>query len=80
MKVVGVVFLGSPRSAHARAAHEAPRTMLAPMAILAGACVAIGLAPAAVLRRSSARPGLVAARPRPPRRAGGAARAPARGA
>jgi formate hydrogenlyase subunit 3/multisubunit Na+/H+ antiporter MnhD subunit len=48
-KVVGVVFLGSPRSAHARAAHEAPRTMLAPMAILAGACIAIGLAPAAVL-------------------------------
>jgi formate hydrogenlyase subunit 3/multisubunit Na+/H+ antiporter MnhD subunit len=48
-KVVGVVFLGVPRSAHARGAHEAPRTMLAPMAILAAACAAIGLAPAAVL-------------------------------
>ncbi|WP_242346458.1 proton-conducting transporter transmembrane domain-containing protein, partial [Anaeromyxobacter terrae] len=48
-KVVGVVFLGIPRSAHARAAHEAPRTMLAPMAVLAAACAAIGLAPAAAL-------------------------------
>ncbi len=48
-KVVGVVFLGSPRSAHAERAHEAPATMLAPMAALAAACVAIGLAPAALL-------------------------------
>ncbi|ABS27960.1 proton-conducting transporter membrane subunit [Anaeromyxobacter sp. Fw109-5] len=48
-KVVGVVFLGSPRTAHARAAHEAPRAMLVPMAVLAAACAAIGLAPAAVL-------------------------------
>ena len=72
-KVVGVVFLGTPRSAHARAAHEAPRTMLAPMAILAGACIAIGLAPAAVLPALvRVGPGLVAARPRPPRPAGGA--------
>ncbi|WP_243338112.1 proton-conducting transporter transmembrane domain-containing protein [Anaeromyxobacter soli] len=49
VKVVGVVFLGTPRSAHPRAAHEAPRTMLVPMAILAAACAAIGLAPAAAL-------------------------------
>jgi formate hydrogenlyase subunit 3/multisubunit Na+/H+ antiporter MnhD subunit len=45
-KVVGVVFLGSPRSAHARQAHEVPRSMRAPMAVLAAACAAIGLAPA----------------------------------
>ncbi len=48
-KVVGIVFLGEPRSAGAREAHEAPRAMLVPMAILAAACAAIGLAPFAVL-------------------------------
>jgi NADH:ubiquinone oxidoreductase subunit 5 (subunit L)/multisubunit Na+/H+ antiporter MnhA subunit len=48
-KVVGVVFLGTPRSAHAGEAHEAPRAMLVPMAVLAGACAAIGLAPVAVM-------------------------------
>ncbi|HUL60374.1 MAG TPA: proton-conducting transporter membrane subunit, partial [Anaeromyxobacteraceae bacterium] len=48
-KVVGVVFLGEPRTAAARGAHEAPRSMVAPMAILAAVCVAIGLAPGAVL-------------------------------
>jgi formate hydrogenlyase subunit 3/multisubunit Na+/H+ antiporter MnhD subunit len=48
-KVVGVVFLGSPRSGHAREAHEPPAAMLAPMAALAALCVAIGLAPSATL-------------------------------
>jgi formate hydrogenlyase subunit 3/multisubunit Na+/H+ antiporter MnhD subunit len=48
-KVVGVVFLGSPRTAHAAHAHEAPRAMRGPMALLAGLCVAIGLAPALVV-------------------------------
>jgi formate hydrogenlyase subunit 3/multisubunit Na+/H+ antiporter MnhD subunit len=48
-KVVGVVFLGSPRSGHAAHAHEAPRSMLAPMALLAALCAAIGLFPSAVL-------------------------------
>jgi hydrogenase-4 component B len=48
-KVVGVVFLGTARSPHAEKAHEAPAAMLAPMAALALACVAIGLAPAALL-------------------------------
>ena len=48
-KVVGVVFLGSPRSAHAQRAHEAPAAMILPMAALAAVCVAIGLAPAALL-------------------------------
>jgi formate hydrogenlyase subunit 3/multisubunit Na+/H+ antiporter MnhD subunit len=48
-KVVGVVFLGAPRTADAERAHEVPGAMLAPMAALAAACAAIGLAPAAVL-------------------------------
>ena len=48
-KVVGVVFLGSPRSGHAAHAHEAPRSMLAPMGLLAVLCAAIGLFPFAVL-------------------------------
>jgi hydrogenase-4 component B len=48
-KVVGVVFLGTARSAHAERAHEPPAAMLFPMAALALACAAIGLAPAAVL-------------------------------
>jgi len=48
-KVVGVAFLGSARSAGARDAHEAPRSMLVPMGFLASACLAIGLAPPAVL-------------------------------
>jgi formate hydrogenlyase subunit 3/multisubunit Na+/H+ antiporter MnhD subunit len=45
-KVVGVAFLGTPRTPEAARAHEAPAVMLAPMAALAAACVAIGLAPA----------------------------------
>jgi formate hydrogenlyase subunit 3/multisubunit Na+/H+ antiporter MnhD subunit len=49
VKVVGVVFLGHPRSARAAGAHEAPAAMLWPMAALAGLCVAIGLAPAALV-------------------------------
>jgi formate hydrogenlyase subunit 3/multisubunit Na+/H+ antiporter MnhD subunit len=44
-KVVGVAFLGNPRTGPAREAHEAPPSMLAPMAVLAAACAAIGLAP-----------------------------------
>ena len=48
-KVFGTVFLGHPRSAHAEHGHEAPASMLAPMGVLALACVVIGLAPAAWL-------------------------------
>jgi hydrogenase-4 component B len=48
-KVVGIAFLGAPRSAEAAAAHEVPGGMVAPMAALAAACAAIGLAPALVL-------------------------------
>jgi formate hydrogenlyase subunit 3/multisubunit Na+/H+ antiporter MnhD subunit len=44
-KVHGTVFLGHPRTEDARRAHEPPAAMLAPMAALALACAAIGLAP-----------------------------------
>jgi formate hydrogenlyase subunit 3/multisubunit Na+/H+ antiporter MnhD subunit len=49
-KVVGVAFLGSPRSPEAARAHEAPAAMLAPMAALAAGCAAVGLLPAAVVQ------------------------------
>jgi len=45
VKVCGVVFLGAPRSAVAMHAHECGRPMRGSMLVLAGACVAIGLAP-----------------------------------
>lgn len=46
VKVVGVVFLGLPRTQTAAQAHEGGRFMRGPMVVLAAACVAIGLAPA----------------------------------
>jgi hydrogenase-4 component B len=46
VKVYGVVFLGAPRSAGAASAHESPPLMVAPMALLAAACVVLGAAPA----------------------------------
>ena len=45
VKVCGVVFLGAPRSAAAARAHECGPAMRGAMLVLAGACVAIGLAP-----------------------------------
>jgi len=45
IKVCGVVFLGAPRTAAARRAHECGPAMRGPMLLLAAACVAIGLAP-----------------------------------
>ena len=45
VKVYGAVFLGSPRSDHARHCHESPAAMIVPMAALATVCFAIGLAP-----------------------------------
>lgn len=45
-KVFGLAFLGTPRDG-TLAAHEAPLSMLAGMAILLAACLAIGLAPKA---------------------------------
>ncbi len=48
VKVFGAVFLGTPRSAAVSGAHEAPLSMLLPMGGLLGACVFIGLWPAAL--------------------------------
>ena len=45
VKVFGIVFLGSPRSEPAARAHEAPRTMLGGMTVLAVVCFVIGLVP-----------------------------------
>lgn len=45
VKAFGAVFLGTPRSAAAAAAHESPPAMRAAMLPLVAACVAIGLAP-----------------------------------
>jgi hydrogenase-4 component B len=45
VKVCGVVFLGAARSDAAAHAHECGPAMRGPMILLAGACVAIGLAP-----------------------------------
>ncbi len=44
-KVVGVVFLGEPRTEQARDARECPATMWWPMVGLALSCVVIGLGP-----------------------------------
>ncbi len=49
-KAFGIVFLGEARSAQAADAVEAPLSMLLPMAALAAACVAIGLASPLVVR------------------------------
>jgi hydrogenase-4 component B len=57
VKVVGIVFLGTPRSDAAARAHEAPRAMLAPMAMLAALCALLGVAPmlvAPALERATA--------------------------
>ncbi|HEX4952712.1 MAG TPA: proton-conducting transporter membrane subunit [Thermoanaerobaculia bacterium] len=48
VKVVGVAFLGTPRSAAAESAHESPALMLAPMALLAAGCLLLGVAPGLV--------------------------------
>lgn len=47
-KAYGTVFLGTARSKAAAQAHESPRAMLLPMAMLAGACVFIGIFPMGV--------------------------------
>ncbi|HVP67563.1 MAG TPA: proton-conducting transporter membrane subunit [Anaeromyxobacteraceae bacterium] len=48
-KVHGTAFLGNPRTAEATGAHESPAAMLLPMALLAAACLAIGLGPSLAL-------------------------------
>jgi formate hydrogenlyase subunit 3/multisubunit Na+/H+ antiporter MnhD subunit len=45
VKLLGTVFAGSARSGHADHAHDPDATMLAPMAVLAAACVLLGAAP-----------------------------------
>lgn len=45
VKVFGAIFLGSPRTEHALAAHESPGSMIGPMFVLVGCCLAIGLSP-----------------------------------
>jgi hydrogenase-4 component B len=49
VKAFGITFLAIPRSPRAEHAHEAPGSMQAGMATLAVACVALGLAPFAVV-------------------------------
>jgi formate hydrogenlyase subunit 3/multisubunit Na+/H+ antiporter MnhD subunit len=44
-KVAGVVFLGAPRTAHAREATERGGSALAPMLALATACIGLGIVP-----------------------------------
>lgn len=64
-KVFGTAFLGHPRTADAEGGHEAPASMLVPMAVLALTCAAIGLYPTAWLpaltRAAAAWSGLPAA-------------------
>jgi len=48
VKVVGLVLLGPPRAE--RPVREAPPSMVAPMVLLAGACVVLGAVPGVLLR------------------------------
>lgn len=45
VKLLGTVFLGSPRGASADHAHDPPASMLVPMAALAVGCASLGLFP-----------------------------------
>jgi hydrogenase-4 component B len=49
VKAYGAVFLGMARTPAASDAHEVPLSMVAPMALLAAICVAIGVLPILVL-------------------------------
>lgn len=49
VKAFGITFLAIPRSHEAEHAHESARSMLAGMAILAAACVALGVLPFVVV-------------------------------
>ena len=49
VKAFGITFLAIPRSPHAEAAEEAPRSMQAGMFFLVAACVCLGLGPAFVV-------------------------------
>jgi hydrogenase-4 component B len=52
-KVYGIAFLGRPRTHHAEVAHEVPQRMTAALALLAAACVSIGVFPGWIVRRLS---------------------------
>lgn len=64
VKLYGIAFLGSPRSAAAAHGHEAPAAMLGPMALLAFLCLLGGVLPQATLRLVE--PALAAVLPWPP--------------
>ena len=49
IKLLGAVFLGSPRSRAAEHAHDPPASLAAPMAVLAIGCASIGLFPTIAL-------------------------------
>ena len=49
VKVVGMVFSGTPRTAHAAGAHDPGFSMQWPMAALAACCLFIGLVPSAMI-------------------------------
>ncbi|MBL7508081.1 hypothetical protein INQ20_27620, partial [Escherichia coli] len=56
-KAFGIGFLARPRSTQAEAAREAPASMRAGMAIAAGACLVLAVAPllvAPMVRRAAA--------------------------
>ena len=63
-KVVGVLYLGTPRDAVATAAHEPAPGMVRPLVGLAAACIAIGLFPIAVVPPALRVGSLVAGLPR----------------
>ncbi|MCM2256392.1 MAG: hydrogenase 4 subunit B [Vicinamibacteria bacterium] len=50
VKAFGIAFLALPRSEGARLAHDSPRSMLWPQAVLAAGCITIGVAPGLVLQ------------------------------
>jgi hydrogenase-4 component B len=54
VKVYGVAFLGEPRHPRAGEGHGEPAAMVAPAALLALVCAAIGFAPAAAVRLADA--------------------------
>ena len=79
VRIVGVTFLGAPRSTGAAEAHEASPLMTVPMAILAAACLGLGLWPSAVLPALERRRRRVARRSRGHGVARGDARSARRG-
>jgi hydrogenase-4 component B len=50
VKLYGIIFLGSPRSASAGVGHEATATMTGPMILLATGCLVVGLAPLLLIK------------------------------